>query len=68
MNIDEDTAPGDVIELALTVEVTGKRGAKTWVKAGLASAHRPGESSEQATDRVQSFVVSSLEALIEEAK
>lgn len=64
----DETYPGDTIELALTVETINRRGQKMWAKAGLSSTQRPDETTEEATDRVQSFVIASIEALQTEFK
>lgn len=57
----EETQPGDIIELSLTEEVRGPGGSR-WIKVGLSSAHRPEETSEEAVDRVQNFVIEGLDA------
>lgn len=62
-SIAQPTSPGDQIEFGLTVEVTTKRGAKVWAKAGLVSEHRPGETTQQAVDRIEGFVVESVNDL-----
>ena len=62
----EPTSPGDTIEIAITAETTNSRGQKFWAKAGLSSTHREGETTEDAHERVQSFVVEATESLVTE--
>lgn len=47
------------MEFSLTAEVH-KGGRSWWVKTGATSTIRPGESVDDATDRVQTFVIDSL--------
>lgn len=63
----EETQPGDVIELSVTEEVKGNGGSR-WVKVGLTSQHRPEETSEEAVDRIQSFVLDGLEAFVKASR
>lgn len=62
----DPTSPGDSIELSITGEVTNRRGQKFWVRAGLASQHRDGETTEEACERIQSFVTNSVDGLMQE--
>jgi len=60
--------PGDVIEFALTIEYTQRRGNKIWLKSGLASAVQMDETSDQAKDRISSFVLGQLNEALEAFK
>lgn len=57
---------GDTIEIAVTSEVKNKRGLSLWIKAGVVSSVRPGETSEEAVNRVTDFVVERVGDLNEE--
>lgn len=60
----EETMPGDIIELKLT-ELVKKNGTERWVGIGLSSQHREGETSGEAVERVQDFVINGLDAFRE---
>lgn len=61
----EETQPGDIIDLKLT-ELVKKGGTERWVGVGLSSQHRPGETSEEAVERISDFVINSLDAFREQ--
>ena len=66
-DIDNDeTSPGDLIELSVTEEVRTSSGSR-WVKVGLVSQHRDGETTAEATARIEEFVIESLGAFVNEA-
>lgn len=57
----EATQPGDMIEFSVTEEVRTSSGSR-WVKIGLTSQHRPDETSDEAVDRIEGFVTTSINA------
>lgn len=63
----EETQPGDTIELKITEEIKGNGGAR-WVTVGLNSQHRPDETSEEAVERVQDFVLAGLAEFIKASR
>lgn len=63
---DEPTSPGDMIELSITEEVRTKSGSR-WVKVGLTSAHRMDESTDDAVERIETFVVESVDSIRQQA-
>lgn len=60
----EALQPGDRVEYSLTEEVSLGRGCKAWVKFGVSSTVRDGETTEDAIDRIAAFVNSGLDARI----
>lgn len=54
---------GDTIEVGYTAAIK-QRGQEFWVKAGAVGHIRPGESPDDATDRIQEFVVGMLDKQI----
>lgn len=63
----EATSPGDQIEMRVSMEVPGAKGSGAWVTAGLLSFHREGETTDEASDRVFTFVTETVAALAQEA-
>lgn len=59
MNLDEvirdDVSTGDELEYSLSVEIRSPSGA-TWIKVGLKSQVRAGESEQDAVERVYGYV------------
>lgn len=59
-------SPEDTIEYSITVEVSPQRGQKAWIKMGTASSIRDGETTEQARERICSWVEEELDRRIDE--
>ena len=62
----EPTDPGDSIEVSTTLEVKNKQGRSFWVKAGVVSSHRDGETTEQAFQRITDVVIDRVQSLTDE--
>lgn len=62
----EELQVGDIIEYGITMEVSPKRGSKAWIKMGATSSVREGESTEQARQRICTWVESKLDARLDE--
>lgn len=64
MATNEPLDVGDRIEFSMTVEVTDNRGNKYWPKYGSSIARRKGETTEEAKDRIETFVQEALDRKI----
>jgi broad specificity phosphatase PhoE len=53
---------GDLIEFSVTVEVTNTRNQKFWFKGGGTTQVQPGETGEEARDRLEQFVTEGVDA------
>lgn len=56
----EPLSPGDRIEFSLTAGIK-KRGGDYWVKVGAETVIRPGETADEAHDRINIFVIDKLD-------
>jgi plastocyanin len=54
-----DLSPGDTLEFSISSSVRVK-GQETWIKFGITTAVQPGETAEQANDRLNDLVVSGM--------
>jgi len=63
---DDALSPEDRIEYSITEEVSPRPGRKAWIKYGVGSAVRGGETTEQANSRVVSHVNQEIERRISE--
>lgn len=59
---------GDTVEYSMTVQFKHARKGDYWIKMGASTAVRPGETEEDAKDRVVAFVVDGIEDQITELK
>lgn len=67
-NVQPDAlSPEDTIEYGITMEVSIDQGRKAWIKAGVSSSVRSGETTAQAEARVATYVEEMFERRIEEA-
>ena len=62
----EPTDPGDTIEVSVTGEVKNRKGLSFWVKTGVVSSHRDGETTEEAYSRITDFVIDRVDELAQE--
>lgn len=62
----EPLAPGDTIEYGLTVEVSAGPGQKAWVRFGVTSAVREGETTDRAQMRVSDYVNHQIDRRLED--
>lgn len=66
---DEPTlSPSDTIDYGLTFQINVERNLSVWLKAGVTSAVRDGETASEAWKRVKKFVDGKMDELIEEYK
>jgi len=64
----EPVSPGDSIDYGLTFQINVERNLSVWLKAGITSTVREGETSAEAWKRVKAFVDGKMDELIEEYK
>lgn len=64
----EGLSPGDTVEYGLTFQLNVERGLSVWLKSGVSTSVREGESTEAAWKRAKDFVDERMDALIEEYK
>lgn len=63
----QPSSPGDQIDISITAEVQ-IGGSKAWVKVGLSSTHRANETTDQATDRIADYVLTTVDDAIDKLK
>lgn len=59
-------SPQDTIEYGITLEVSPSRGQKAWIKLGATSSVRDGETTEDARNRVTTWVEEELDRRVDE--
>lgn len=59
---------GDTVEYGLTTQFKHPRKGDYWIKMGATSTVRPGETEEEAMDRLVQFVVGGIDDQIAELK
>ena len=59
---------GDTVDYGLTFQLNVERGLSVWLKAGVTTSVRDGESTEVAWRRAKNFVDQRMDELIEEYK
>lgn len=64
----EKLSAGDTVEYGLTFQLNVERGLSVWLKAGVSTAVREGEGTEDAWKRAKEFVDQRMDSLIEEYK
>lgn len=57
---------GDTIEIGITVEVKHPRKGSIWVKSGASGTIRPGETPDDARDRIKDFVTQTADETVRE--
>lgn len=64
----EQVSAGDTIDYGLTFQLNVERGLSVWLKSGVTTSVREGETTEEAWSRAKSFVDQRMDDLIEEYK
>lgn len=62
----EELAPEDIVEFGVTQEVSPGPGRKAWIKYGVMSSVRDGETTEDARHRIVRHVLSNHDRLLDE--
>ena len=61
---DSPLSPGDHVEFSTTFEAKVPKGGSFWVKVGAATSVRPGESADEAFERIADFAVDKAQTAI----